>query len=186
MVMRNLSDALKNIFDDSISLAINDIQKEIKWSKSEIHDIKNTKTEKAVFLTISGHQFRLFVIIHYIDTEMASFVKQCLGIKANDALTEQDSIDYIYEFGNSLCGIIKRELGNGIRALGMSTPNLLHRQSVDLMESFNITAQGFRKIDVAAKAAFYLSFHLVPDVKEDIQIEINEHASVDSGELELF
>lgn len=181
----NLATLLDDMFSRSIHMAIQDSNNRDSFSVNSAKSFKKRTSEEAIFLTISSHRFRLFVVIDFTQNQCSEFVKLATQSKS-DAITEQEFYDYMFEFGNGLCGIFKREIGKAIPALGMSTPNLLSRDSINLMTCYSINKKAHYQISINDKILFYSSFYFLPSSHQDILVSLVEEDTSDTGELELF
>lgn len=181
----NLSTLLDDMFNRSISMAIQDSNSRDSFSVASAKSFKKRSTNQAIFLTISSHRFRLFVVIDLSQKDCSEFVRLATQSKT-DTMTEQEFYDYMFEFGNGLCGIFKRELGKATPALGMSTPNLLSRESVNLMTSYSIDKKAHYQISLNESILFYCSFYYLPSSNQEVLVSLVEEDTSDTGELELF
>lgn len=182
----SLSQVIADMFRSSLQTSMQEALPEGHWDFSSIDNSDSIDTEEALFLTICSHQFRVFVAIHFSLEDCREFVAAGLNI-ASDALTDKSSYDFLLEISNSVCGMLKRDLGNAVPALGMSTPNILERGSFNFIELFKAATTGFQKVELNNKVLFYAAYYYCPNVEEEIEVDFVEpEIDIDSGELELF
>ncbi|WP_196139307.1 hypothetical protein [Aliikangiella sp. G2MR2-5] len=180
-----LSLALRRMFAQSLTVSLNDIFADDDIKVVPIDGLGSVDTSDAIFLTISSHQFRVFVIVHFSKEQEKEFY----AITSGSQKEQDDSAavtDYLLEFGNNLCGVLKRELGKFVPALGMSTPNMLSRSSIELLKEFEIFDSEFKQVEYHDKPIMCVSYHFLPNDNNDIEIELIQEEIADSGELELF
>lgn len=180
-----LVDALERLLETSIKNALLDIPVDDHWKIHEVANFTDIKTERAVILTVANHHFKIFVTIDFIVQECRSFIKNNL-FNTKEAYDDNVFNDYILEMGNSICGVLKRELGKSIPALGMSTPNFLSRESINYLTGFNPEKHKSHKVSYQEQLAFYVNCYLISNSKAEFSVNVVEEDDVDSGELELF
>ncbi|TQV72769.1 hypothetical protein FLL45_14960 [Aliikangiella marina] len=186
MSNRPLQQLLKELFDKSLQTSLAEYGSDANWSYSNINKSNITDSEQAVFLTICSHQFRVFITIHFVLEKCRSFIQQALNDK-KETIDEKASYDFLLELSNSICGMLKRELGNAVPALGMSTPNILDEASFQFIDIFKAEDTYFQEIKLDGNHIFYAGFYYCPNVENEIEVTVIEpEVEVDSGELELF
>jgi CheY-specific phosphatase CheX len=179
-----LIDALDKLLESSIKHALLDIPIDDHWHTQDVSNFKDIDTERAVILTVANHHFKLLVTIDFTANECKYFVKNHL-FSAKEVFDDNVFNDYILEMGNSICGVLKRELGKSIPALGMSTPNFLSRESIDYIAGFGPEKHICKQITYNEQLAFFVNCYLITNSKSDFSVNIVED-DVDAGELELF
>lgn len=181
-----LNQLLKDLFDKSLRSSLNDLSGDDRWSYLPFNKSKELDSEQAVFLTICSHQFRVFITIHFVLEQCKNFINQALNEKKEN-IDEKASYDFLLELSNSICGMLKRELGNAVPALGMSTPNILDEASFQFIDIFKAEDTYFQEIKLDGNHIFYAGFYYCPNVDGDIEVTVQQpEKEVDSGELELF
>jgi len=141
--------------------------------------------EQAIVLTISSHLFRILVCMHFnLDDRLVQLVTSGLNEKSTN-LEKSKIYDYLSEVGNVFCGALKRELQKAVPSLGMSTPNILSKDSLKYVDSLKVDIEGKSVINSDSGVLFYASYYLSAYGDLDYTSSMVEE-SVDSGELELF
>lgn len=181
-----LPEVLSSMFDNSLEASLKEVLPNDNWQFSTTDNINQVDEKEALFLSICSHQFRIFVAIHFTLANCEEFVSTGLNV-STEALNSKASYDFLLETSNSLCGMLKRELGNAVPALGMSTPNILEKGSFEFIDIFNTQAQHFQKVELNNQTLFFAGYYYCPNIDQEIEVEIQETQSeLDSGELELF
>lgn len=180
-----LTDALDKLLESSIKHALLDIPVDDHWQTQDVSDFRDIDTERAVILTVANHHFKLFVTIDFKVDECKYFIQSYL-FSAKEVFDDSVFNDYILEMGNSICGVLKREIGKSIPALGMSTPNFLSRESINYIAGFAPEKHISKQVIYNEQLAFYVNCYLITNSKSDFAVNIVEEDDVDAGELELF
>ncbi len=147
--------------------------------------IKDFGKEHAIVLTISSHLFRILVCIHFtLDDKLKQMVSAGLNEKSIN-LEKSKIYDYLCEVGNVFCGAMKRELQKAVPSLGMSTPNILSKESLKYVDTLKIDIEGKSVVTNGSTPLFYGSYYMSAYGDLDYKSSLVDE-SVDSGELELF
>ena len=180
-----LIDALDGMFKRSIESCLGDSLPDGGWYISSLQSTDGVEVNEAIFLTICSHQFRIFLTLHFDIEKCTSFYRKALKISAED-VSDQSVYDFLYEVGNSICGVLKRDLGTSIPALGMSTPNLLSQGCFDFISVFDVVKSGNYSVEVDSDFVLYAGYFYCRS--DDVEIEVVEQSvdDVESGELEFF
>lgn len=150
-----------------------------------VPDLSGVKDTKCVVLTISSYLFRLMVLIYFTpDTPTKAHFSRASKIDAS-AMSEQALIDAISECANMCCGALSRDLSRVFPHIGMSTPNILDKESSSSLHTLNCGHIQHFTVDINKATRFHASL-CVSDYA-DLDFVVDTTASdVSSGELELF
>lgn len=180
---------LRSEFITCLKLAFTESLSEADWKFKEGKELTHSKFPKIILLTISSHKFRIIFTLHFDYSENClNFVAQ--GLKSGNEKLGKDRInDYLSEVGNSFCGAIKRNLGNIIPSLGMSTPNMLDDFCLEYIKELEVLDQHTATVSFNGQETFGASYFLC--ASESLNIDMsNAHQSTasqaDAGELEFF
>jgi|GEM_PF-3142499 len=139
-------------------------------------------------ITISSLIFRVLITIHFEKNDKTNaFVAKKIG-QPEDELEYAQFYDYLGEFANMFCGIIKRELTKCFPYLGMSTPDRLEESAFPYIHELK---NGEYKLQLQAKDSatdmtFRFSLLACSFGDLDFTIEQEEEEEDIFGELELF
>lgn len=181
---REVRRTLATGFDEAIASGSNAAQ----WIITDTSSDDATKLDEFFVLTISSQLFRVFLLLHFsITPKLEALVAEHLKITATSI--DQDKLyDYLGEFGNAICGSMKRELNRTVPSLGMSTPNRLNRDCMRYIQSLDIATETHMSARHDGDLMFCASVYLVAD--DELNFNVKAHATgddeVDFGELELF
>lgn len=141
-----------------------------------------------IMLTVSSYDFQLLVLLHF-SCDAASMGYVADAIKVAPAELELSRYhDFLSEVGNTFCGAFKRELGHYFPHLGMSTPNLLSRESLKHLKEWSIDHESHLRAHDGDGVEFYGSLYVSTDGQLDFNFQESrkEEQVVDTGALELF
>lgn len=158
------------------------------WRLESIAAPPDVGTPHFIMLTVSSYDFQLLVLLHFAsDTVSKAYVADAIKV-APAELEVARYQDFICEIGNTFCGAFKRELGQYFPYLGMSTPNLLERESLKHLRDWSIDHQSHLKAQSGDGVAFYGSLYVTTDGELDFNFQeaAKEAQAVDTGALELF
>lgn len=146
----------------------------------------NSEVNEVIILTLSGHLFRMFITIIFVQNDKLNDLIRNVLSKSSAELDNAAFYDYLNEVGNVLCGSIKRNIQKVIPSLGMSTPNLLDVESFKYIEGLKIDYQGGYMISKDQMPLFYVNYYLKGYGEIDFIQTVQLEEEVDSGELEFF
>ncbi len=132
------------------------------WDVTPLADRNGIVEPEFIMLTISAYTFRANVMLHFVmNGKVHETVSELLKAPI-EKLTPERVLDCLGEFGNTLCGELKRQLGqaNPHSHLGMSTPNRLARASLDYLGDQNASFETHARATRDGQAAFSFSFYL--------------------------
>ena len=156
-----------------------------QWDVNDINAEQGIRAKEFIVLTLCSYDFRLFVTIHFTcNTRSIEYVADALRVPS-DQVTRERFFDYMGEFGNNLCGGLKRELGQIFSHLGMSTPDRLEERSFKYF-SFLKYEHALNKA-VTSNTGIYLAFGLYVCPYGDLDFVMPQMVeSTAKGEIELF
>ncbi|WP_144393852.1 hypothetical protein [Pleionea sediminis] len=180
---------LKNEFIKCLKQSMNESVADANWDYRENRELKHESYPKIILLTVSSHLFRIVLILHFSYNETChKFV--AAGLKSGGEKLGKDKIhDYLKEVGNSLCGGFKRNLGNVVPSLGMSTPNILDDYCLSYIEELDVIDKHTATVSFNGQELFGASYYLC--AAEKIQVDmsnarLSEETQSEAGELEFF
>lgn len=162
--------------------------------------LEKIRQKRMVVLTVSSYQFRLLAILHFRD-DAATRAFFAGGASAGDgagesgeparAMDERTFLDLVGERGNMICGALNRELGRHFLHVGMSTPNVIDRESMRYVSLLGCGLERHYRLalpdglemhaSLCVTAYGQVDFHVDPPPAD---AEAAEEAG--AGELELF
>ena len=184
--MADLNADLLKLLEKNIDAQLYSTSSKHQWTVTVCEEVI-TKYVEVNMLTVSTYLMRLVLLLYFNrDDKTKQFVSDSLGCNPA-SLTREAFNDYILEFGNSICGSIKRDLGKCESHLGMSTPNLLGGGAIHVSKYLKsdfgayVNAQESRggQMGAALLLEAYGEFDLSPAVT------VSEDES-SLGELEFF
>jgi hypothetical protein len=158
---------------------------------------KDITAKQFIMLTVSSYEFRLIVLFHFSsDATSRQYVLDVLNKYAKDNekvlstdLTVSKYYDFLSELGNLMCGVLKREIFQFYPHLGLSTPNILTKDSQQYVNGSPIDHAIHMKASTDDDIEFYGSIYVSSSGTLDFDpaAAINKSAEVvDTGALELF
>ena len=151
--------------------------------------LANDKEREVVMLTVSSYMFRVLLFIHF---ERSTAMHAHLGALAGnsvDALDEERFVDAVMERGNLCCGALNRDLSQFFPHIGMSTPCILKRSSVEHIGAVKPAFSRRYRAEVGAGVAMHFTLALCAFADLDFPYEPRAAQEVEeetAGELELF
>ena len=118
-----------------------------------------------VVLTISSYLVKLMVMIYFTP--------------------EQATLDAVAESANLCCGVLNRDLGAFFPHIGMSTPNILYKQSALHVRSLPYSHLQHFSVDTASGRQIHASLCVFAYDVIDFTVEQDQQPE-ETGELELF
>ena len=145
------------------------------------------KERQAIVLTIAGYAMRVVVALHYkLDADTRAHFERINKVEPG-TMDEQAFRDALAECGNICAGALNRALGEEFPHIGMSTPNLLARESLAYAE---VLGKGYVKhFEMRGLAQpYWASLYVVAYVDIDfaVDVEAEDSQDADTGELEMF
>jgi CheY-specific phosphatase CheX len=141
----------------------------------------------AVMLSISSHMFRMVVLLHHVRDSATRSHFATLHQRPAEDFDDQAFRDALSESGNMLCGQLNRELGRSVLQLGMSTPHVIARRSIDHLATLRHGYEKHWRLSLVDGPSFDLSVVLCDYGDVDFECAAPSEEQVDTaGELEFF
>ena len=192
-----LSSRSKDCFNKVLSHSLQSAASEIFASGSLVEsgssddELSKIKMSR-IMLTISGIDFRVTFLLHYLDDALIrSVIKKSNndeGAAAVAAIDREELDAYFLEMGNRFCGEAKRLCYESFDHLGMSTPCVLSATTtLKDMHNNDLKFEGHVRFEqggktILAGSVFVYSEHTVELDLDDSRFTEQEGA----GELEFF
>lgn len=145
------------------------------------------KEKHAIVLTIAGYGMRLLVTLYFkLDADTRAHFEQLNRVEPG-TMSEQAFRDALAECGNICAGAFNRYLGDHFPHIGMSTPNLLSRESMAYVDSLGRSLPRHFEMRGLAQS-YWASLFIVAysDLNFAVRIEADAEPVEDTGELEIF
>lgn len=144
------------------------------------------KEKHAIVLTIAGYAMRVVVALYFrLDADTRAHFERLNRVEAG-TMDEQAFRDALAECGNICAGAFNRSLGGAFPHIGMSTPNLLSRESFAYVDALGKGYARHFKLSGLGQD-YWASLYVVAYSDIDFAAEAAEdEAEVDTGELEMF
>jgi len=185
-----LTETAKNSFETLLMKCLSESLKtnaNPDWDLRAIDKLDGANEAEFFMLTLSSFTFKSFVLLHFTRNEPTmKYVEDALQI-TSEVPDEDKFYDFLGEIGNGFCGALKRELGNYLPNLGMSTPNRLTKQSHAHIAALDCEFETHLAASSEEKILFYGSLYVRSYSDMDFRIQ---HQTIDndveSGEVEFF
>jgi CheY-specific phosphatase CheX len=145
------------------------------------------KEKQAIVLTIAGYAMRVVVALYFkLDDDTRAHFERLNRVEPG-TMDEQALRDALAECGNICAGALNRALGEHFPHIGMSTPNLLSRESLSYADALGKGyARHFQLIGLAQP--YWASLYVVAyaDIDFAVDIEADDSDTADTGEMEMF
>jgi hypothetical protein len=142
---------------------------------------------EVVMFTVSSYMFRVLLFMHFEKNTSTRSYFATLANATMDEMVGDRFLDAVMERGNLLCGSLNRELALFFPHLGMSTPCVLQRNSLDHIDA--VLPTFVRRYRAEVTPAVALHFTLVvcafTDIDFAFEVGATQEAEI-SGELEMF
>jgi len=150
-----------------------------------VADLAGVDADRAVILTVSSYRFRLLTLVYFTLDDATRHHFGAINRAHPGDMDDQAVLDVIAECGNICCGTLNRELARHFPHIGMSTPNLIHRQSGRFLPS--LSAAHLRHFRARLGDALTLHVSLCVSDCVDIDFRVDPQVAEEAtGELELF
>jgi len=185
-----LTQNAKDGFNELLAVCLRESLKSTEFSDWTIveHVQQEIKRQEIFMLTISSHNFRVFLILHFSQDETTTnYIAKLLNIDSCE-LKSTRFYDYLGELGNGFCGVYKRELGKYFPFLGMSTPNLLSCEVLSHIAVFEYEYEAHCLAQTTSNdVEFYGSVYISSYDDIDFKYVTNSlDENVKTSELEFF
>ncbi|MBF0351106.1 MAG: hypothetical protein HQM11_08735 [SAR324 cluster bacterium] len=185
MISQEAKNAFSLIYTQIVDEVLNQLQQGHYWQINQIETEAGLKAREFVVLTLCSYDFRLFVTIHFTcNMKTISYVAEALNLSA-DQLNRDRFYDYMGEFGNNICGALKRELGRVFPHLGMSTPDRLEERAFKHFSQMKYEYSLFSSAVSEKGVNLFFSLYVCPYGDLDFAMPQKAEA-VSTGEIELF
>ncbi|GAB4559209.1 MAG: hypothetical protein Tsb007_20830 [Rhizobacter sp.] len=151
--------------------------------------VVNDNEREVVMLTVSSYLFRVLLFIHFDrNPALRSHLAALDGHPGETLLDEDRFTDAMMERGNLCCGALNRDLAHFFPHIGMSTPCILKRSSVEHVAAVNPAFTRRYRAEVGAGVAMHFTLALCAFADLDFPFEPRAAEEVEdtAGELEMF
>lgn len=145
------------------------------------------KAPDVVMFTVSSYLFRAVLLLQF-DHDLATraYVAGLAGTPADEMQGER-FLDAMNERGNLFCGAFNRDLVPFFPHIGMSTPCVLRRNSVEHVVAVKPSYHRRFKCELSPGVVMYFTLALCADVDFDFPFVPRAEEETDTaGELEMF
>jgi hypothetical protein len=151
-----------------------------------VEDFAQVTERRAVMLSVAACRFRLMLFLHFdTDARARALLAQLRGLPP-DAGADQGFLDAMSEYGNLCCGTLNRELGRVFACLGMSTPNIVERESLRHLPLLRPGYLRHYRLDLGGEHRFHATLCVCEKGELDFEPPPAAPAAEAAGELELF
>jgi hypothetical protein len=148
----------------------------------------NSKEREVVMLTVSSYLFRALLFIHFERSPAMHAHLGALAGTSGDTLDDERFIDAVMERGNLCCGALNRDLAQFFPHIGMSTPCILKRSSVEHVAAVSPAFSRRYRAEVGDGVSMHFTLALCAFADFDFPYEPRAAEEVEetAGELEMF
>jgi hypothetical protein len=145
------------------------------------------KEREVVMLTVSSYMFRVLLFMHFDrNAALRGHLASLSGV-APEALDDERFNDDIMERGNLFCGALNRDLAHFFPHIGMSTPCILKRSSVEHIGAVNPAFTRRYRAELGEGVAMHFTLAVCAFADLDFPYEPRAVEEVETaGELEMF
>jgi hypothetical protein len=143
---------------------------------------------EVVMLTVSSYLFRVLLFVHFDrGAAMRAHLAALAGV-APEAMDDERFTDDVMEHGNLCCGALNRDLAQFFPHIGMSTPCILRRSSVEHVDAVKPAFTRRYLAEVGPGVAMHVTLALCAFADLDFAYEprVGEEQEDMAGELEMF
>lgn len=150
--------------------------------------VANDHEREVVMLTVSSYMFRVLLFIHFDRNPALRNHLATLDGHPDDPLDDERFTDAIMERGNLCCGALNRDLAQFFPHIGMSTPCILKRSSVEHVAAINpaFTCRYRAEVGPGVAMHFTLALCAFADLDFPFDPRLAEEVEDTAGELEMF
>ncbi len=144
---------------------------------------------EVVMLTVSSYMFRVLLFMHFDRSAAMRAHLASLGNVAVETMDDERFADDLMERGNLCCGALNRDLSVFFPHIGMSTPCILKRSSVDHVGAVHpvLTRRYRAELGSGVEMHFTLAVCAFADLDFPYEPRAAEEVEEDTaGELEMF
>ena len=145
------------------------------------------KAPDVVMFSVSSYLFRVVLLLQF-DHDLATraYVAGLAGTPVDEMQGER-FLDTMNERGNLFCGALNRDLVPFFPHIGMSTPCVLKRNSVEHVAAVKPSYHRRFRCELSPGVVMYFTLALCADVDFDFPFEPRAEEETDTaGELEMF
>lgn len=144
------------------------------------------RERKAVMITVSSYLFRVLLFIQFDQNAgtVAHFA-ELEGIAPGE-MSEERFLDSVMERGNLYCGAFNRDLAEFFPHVGMSTPCILDRSSLEHVSALQPAVTRHYVTDLGRDATLHLTLALCAFSDLDFAYEPGAAEEESTGEMEMF
>jgi hypothetical protein len=140
-----------------------------------------------VMFTVSSYLFRVLLLIQFDHDPATRAYFAGLASTPADEMAGERFLDVMHERGNLFCGAFNRDLVPFFPHIGMSTPCVLKRNSVEHLMAVKPSYQRRFRCELAPGVAMHFTLAVCADADFDFPFEARAHEEADTaGELEMF
>lgn len=145
-----------------------------------------SREKRVVMFTVSSYLFRALLFIHFDqDAGTLAHFAALEGIDSEE-MSEERFFDAVMERGNLCCGTFNRELAHFFPHIGMSTPCILDRGSLDHVDVLKPAFSRHYLADLDAGVALHLTLAVCAFADLDFAYEAGAVEEESAGEMEMF
>ncbi len=145
-----------------------------------------SREKKVVMLTVSSYLFRVLLFIHFDQNKPTLAHFSALEGIAAEEMGEERFFDAVMERGNLCCGALNRELAPFFPHIGMSTPCILDRSSLEHVSALKPAVTRHYVAEVGPGVTLHLTLALCAFADLDFAYEAGVAEEESAGELEMF
>lgn len=140
-----------------------------------------------VMFTVSSYFFRVLLLIQFDHTPTTRAYIAGLASAPVEEMVGDRFLDTMNERGNLFCGALNRDLVPFFPHIGMSTPCVLKRNSVEHITAVKPSYQRRFRCELASGVEMHVTLALCTDADFDFAFEQRAEEETDTaGELEMF
>ncbi|MBL0727652.1 hypothetical protein [Piscinibacter sp. HJYY11] len=145
------------------------------------------KAPDVVMFTVTSYLFRVVLLIQFDRDPATRAYMAGLASTPVDEMNGERFFDTMNERGNLFCGAFNRDLVPFFPHIGMSTPCVLKRNSVEHITAVKPSYHRRFRCELAPGVAMYFTLALCADADFDFAFEPRAEEETDTaGELEMF
>jgi hypothetical protein len=150
-------------------------------------DAAMPKAPDVVMFTVSSYLFRVLLFIQFDhDPATRTYVAELSSAPAEDMIGER-FLDAMTERGNLFCGALNRDLVPFFPHIGMSTPCVLKRHSVEHITAVKPGYHRRYRCELSSGVVMHFTLAVCADADFDFEFEPRAEEEADTaGELEMF
>lgn len=185
MISKAAKDSLSTLFQQAIKETLDLENNPHQWELQPLEGYSKVRAKEFIILTICCYDFRLLATLHFTyNRPTLHYVSESLQLPVGQVdRTRFD--DYLGEYCNHYCGIIKRTLGSIFPHLGMSTPEKLKEESALYFQNLEYEYAMYSLASSKNKVHFSFGLFICPAGDLDFTI-LRKAYSAKAEEIEFF